>query len=700
MSRRIASAAVAVALVAAGCGKNFGIAIDVEKGCLQNPVKGTVTVEIDPGARTSNTIITNPGDFFSVNHRIVVVPPDGATQITVTVVATDASGATATGNVTIAIDGHQVEQATLTLAQCSAPPPVEMGMGEDMAAPDLATDDLASEDLAGGDLVMAGAGDAAGPLDQGVDARPDLVTVQDATQLADLAPGPDLAGCTDQSCAAPLLCNHPTGRCVQCNGDAQCAPGTICSPNLTCIPGCNVGHDCAKGQCDLVNSVCVDCNGDPDCGGQTPRCDPMLHTCVACLPGGPECNGTCEKVGGVWQCFAKCNVDGDCKLAGQHCCNSACIDTTADVNNCGGCGAKCVVPNGTPLCANSVCQVGSCDKGFVDCNQKVADGCEANVSSDPNNCGRCFDACPANAPVCTDGVCFPVVNSCPQPSQLQCNGVCTEVLSNVKDCGGCGLACMPYANSTATCAMGLCSYPCTPPWTSCVGEANGPCMINTDNDPGNCGGCGHVCAPGQMCIFGVCGTSDDGLSPRDFSMGPHDMMVPLDLSMARPMDMAIPPLGDMAHPLADFSFIVSYDIAGADLTFPPPPDGAMLDMPPPGDFSYLNVDGPCLVPQACHDGTDPESGSPYTVCISNCKGGWLAHVGANGTYHPTQICKALGWSLGAVFVIDDCGNTCGNCNATGSCMMNVAPPNTFAQPAGMDANGLYYTGDIAWICSN
>src|SRR5690606_33186900 len=57
--------------------------------------------------------------------------------------------------------------------------------------------------------------------------------------------------------------------------------------------------------------------------------------------------------------------------------------------------------------ANGSCQGCSiaCNAGFGDCNNAAADGCEAGLAADKNNCGACGKKC-AGAQSCVDGVCL------------------------------------------------------------------------------------------------------------------------------------------------------------------------------------------------------------------------------------------------------------------------------------------------------
>lgn len=53
----------------------------------------------------------------------------------------------------------------------------------------------------------------------------------------------------------------------------------------------------------------------------------------------------------------------------------------SDVNNCGGCGIVCALPNATSGCNFGQCFVVSCNAGFADINGNPADGCEVNMTT-------------------------------------------------------------------------------------------------------------------------------------------------------------------------------------------------------------------------------------------------------------------------------------------------------------------------------
>jgi hypothetical protein len=55
-------------------------------------------------------------------------------------------------------------------------------------------------------------------------------------------------------------------------------------------------------------------------------------------------------------------------------------------------------------CSGGQCVITQCAPGFADCNGNPADGCEANLNSDRNNCGACGNHC-LSGQICDTGVC-------------------------------------------------------------------------------------------------------------------------------------------------------------------------------------------------------------------------------------------------------------------------------------------------------
>jgi hypothetical protein len=288
--------------------------------------------------------------------------------------------------------------------------------------------------------------------------------------------------------------------------------------------------------------MCVDLETDPEnCGGcgqacampsATPACSNGVCTLIVCDPGFANCNGvradgcevnlsndprncgscgrTCSTPNGMATC-----VNGTCGGCGcnagfadcdHNCANGCEVNLETDANNCGACGNVCNLPNATAACVNGVCAIAACSPGYQDCDAKAADGCEVDVSTDPNACGSCGRVCfvPHGVPTCVAGVC-----DCPPvclPGYANCSGDCssgcdTHTDTDLANCGACGNAC-PGAN--AFCFGGVCGCFCGQGYANCDNDCGNGCEVHVTTDPNNCGGCGHVCAANQSCVNGFC----------------------------------------------------------------------------------------------------------------------------------------------------------------------------------------------------
>ncbi|AKU94858.1 hypothetical protein AKJ09_01522 [Labilithrix luteola] len=189
-----------------------------------------------------------------------------------------------------------------------------------------------------------------------------------------------------------------------------------------------------------------------------------------------------------------------------------------DSKNCGACGAAC--PTSFPyLNMISTCIAGACqpqckketswagDKQFADCNAQIEDGCEIDIFHDPNNCGKCGNAC-APGVRCFGGKC-----GC-DPGFVDCNGTCVDIQNDNANCGACDNLCAPpadagapHANMEWGCVKGVCGkercqqYPWSV-WIDCNGDLSDGCEVSLKGgprDPNNCGQCGRKCSPGQIC---------------------------------------------------------------------------------------------------------------------------------------------------------------------------------------------------------
>lgn len=171
----------------------------------------------------------------------------------------------------------------------------------------------------------SGADAFAPPLDASTptpDAFVQLDAGTDAFVPPDAGPGP----CTDDSeCTDPEhpVCDGASGECVVCtSGDrGACGAGEYCAGG-SCASGCETDSDCvasggAEMRCRASDHACVGCVSDDQCALGT-VCDAATSTCVA-----------------------GCTAAHGCASADEDCCEGTCLDTSADVANCGGCGVTC-----------------------------------------------------------------------------------------------------------------------------------------------------------------------------------------------------------------------------------------------------------------------------------------------------------------------------------------------------------------------
>ncbi|MBW2703495.1 MAG: hypothetical protein JRF33_21975, partial [Deltaproteobacteria bacterium] len=259
---------------------------------------------------------------------------------------------------------------------------------------------------------------------------------------------------------------------------------------------CRLGtcHD-LFGNCDGVedNGCEQDLSSDPNrCGDCDLICD-LAQAQAICVEGSCQVEA-CEP---GW---------GDCDQLSSNGCE-------ADFDNsnlhCGGCDMPCEQPNTVSRCEEGSCRIDACIGSFRDCNQDATDGCEADMISDPANCGSCGHDCslPQTQVVCEDRIC--VVLDCNSGfgdcNNLPEDGCEQDLLSSLAHCGGCNTNCQPE-HAEANCLEGLCEIDnCDPGWGNCNLNTPDGCETDLSQNDQHCGTCGTICPRGSTCINGLCG---------------------------------------------------------------------------------------------------------------------------------------------------------------------------------------------------
>jgi len=279
------------------------------------------------------------------------------------------------------------------------------------------------------------------------------------------------------------------------------------------------------------------------------------------------CESGCFKTfGGLEKCD---EIDNDCDNQ---------IDEDFDLQNdkfnCGECGNVCKFDNAIADCKFGLCLLMGCANNYYDIDNNWLTGCEyycentgvEACDNQDNNCDGVID----EGCECADGdvrvcghfiigicnfgfeVCFegdwgdcqnaqlPIAESC-NGLDDDCDGVADEdfdVMSDINNCGSCGMECPLFKNATTSCKYGTCfvsachpgfldlnldvidgcEYQCFPTMgglEKCDGIDN-DCdglideTYDFDSDSMNCGGCAIRCEfPGAIgfCSSGVCQTN-------------------------------------------------------------------------------------------------------------------------------------------------------------------------------------------------
>ena len=174
------------------------------------------------------------------------------------------------------------------------------------------------------------------------------------------------------------------------------------------------------------------------------------------------------------------------------CLSGTCLDRQSDSRNCGGYGYVCP--------PDSRCMSGACtlaDGGFAPCNPPYV-----AATGNPGSRPSCY------LPTCATGENNQICATPAGASGFCCNGTCLP--GDVKNCGGCGIACgassvcIPYlgCQPSPACATAVSGSACSLPSGLLGGCCQGNC-VDLTSDSSNCGNCGVIVPAGESCVDGA-----------------------------------------------------------------------------------------------------------------------------------------------------------------------------------------------------
>ncbi len=343
-------------------------------------------------------------------------------------------------------------------------------------------------------------------------------------------------GCEARLTTDAANCGTCGNICNSTNGTASCANSQcsiVCSAgygncDALASTGCEINLATSMQDCGTCGQACAPANATGACSGgacSITTCNTGFGNCNATVGDGCEANltsdpnhcGTCTTVCSFTNAAAGCNsgvcVIGTCNAGFANCDGSSAngceVNLTSDPNHCNSCSTVCAYTNASATCNSGACTLGTCNAGFANCDGNAANGCEVNLSSDVNNCNACGTKCPTTGgtPVCTSGTCG--YSSCGAglatcPPGATC---ATNTTNDVNNCGGCGTKCS-YANAAASCVSSACTMgTCTAGYGNCDASTANGCEVNLKTDVNNCNACGTKCSfanASATCNAGTC----------------------------------------------------------------------------------------------------------------------------------------------------------------------------------------------------
>ena len=317
------------------------------------------------------------------------------------------------------------------------------------------------------------------------------------------------------SCSARCTGANGTPTCAMGACGIMCNAGFgNCDGNAA--NGCETNTNTSTTHCGMCGRGCSNSNGTPDCvaGACTITCLAGFGDCDTMVANGCE-TITNTDANNCGRCGVRCAAGQSCvrgvctTVCPDTMCGTACVDLMTNVSNCGMCGRVCTTANGTPRCVGSTCGIATCNTGYANCDSNAANGCETNLQTDVGNCGACGNTCnfPNATAVCMGGTC--ALGTCNRGfgncDGNAANGCETNLLGDIANCGTCSNRCNP-ANGTARCTTGACGIAaCNTGFADCNSLPADGCEVNTLTDTLNCGACGRACVAHPGSYSNACG---------------------------------------------------------------------------------------------------------------------------------------------------------------------------------------------------
>ncbi len=300
---------------------------------------------------------------------------------------------------------------------------------------------------------------------------------------------PTHCGSCTNNCGENSICNQGVCGCQQdyknCDQNIGCEVNIKTNPNHCgdCNINCGSNAYCNDGLCKC-NDGYGNCDGNPGCEKYLMFDKNNCGECFKVCQNPPNSSGLCDMGQCKFTCFSgykDCNglFDDGCEA-----------NLSTDPNNCGVCGFKCG--------DNMECVMGGCvcKLGFADCNGNFADGCEVNLSNNNNHCGTCNNSCGNNA-FCQNSSC-----TC-NTGYANCNTLWSDgceinISNDVYNCGSCSNNCTTLPNvASASCSNYSCVInDCNDDTANCDGNVSNGCEVNHNSYANSCGTAENM---GELC---------------------------------------------------------------------------------------------------------------------------------------------------------------------------------------------------------